>query len=55
MLADLANHLWNFALDSFRCSKEQVCQIGGEVRHIDLRGMPMEGYRLGFCVHFGDL
>jgi hypothetical protein len=54
VLADPSHDLGNFALDRFRCPDEQVGQVPGEVRHVDLGRVPMERNRLGRCVHSGN-
>jgi len=54
MFADSPDDVWDFALDGFRRPNEKVRQISGEVRHVDIRSMPIERDGLGFCVHSGN-
>ena len=54
MFADSPDDVWDFALDGFGRPEEKVRQICGEVRHVDLRRVPVERDRLGFRVHAGN-
>ena len=54
MLTDPADDQWNFALNRFRRPDEEVRQISGKVRNIDVRRVPIERNWLGLCVHSGN-
>ena len=45
MFADSPDDVWDFALDGFGRPNENARQIRGEVRHVDLRRVPVERNR----------
>ena len=53
MLADASNHVRQLAFDRSRCPDEQISQVGGEVRDVDLGGASVQGDRLASGIHSG--
>jgi hypothetical protein len=54
VFAHPSDHHGDIGFDRFGCPNEQVGQIGGKVRQVDLRRAPVEGNWLGLCVHSGN-